>query len=48
MLREINKKIFSVDGLRIRQFDGIQEEMIEIAECRSQTAVEKFFGTKKY
>ena len=32
-----------LDGLRVRQFDDIQDEISEIVHCRSEIAEESFW-----
>ena len=36
-----------LDGLRVRQFDDIQDEICEMVDCRSEMKEGKFLGVKK-
>ena len=35
-----------LDVLRVRRLDAIQEEIVEMADCNAETAVEKSLGEK--
>ena len=35
-----------LDGLRVRQFDDIQDEIGEMVDCRSEMAERNFFRSK--
>ena len=35
-----------LDGLRVRQFDDIQDEISKIVDCRSEMTEGKFLGVK--
>ena len=41
-MREANEMKFSLDGLRVRQFDDIQDEKSEMVDCRSEMTDGKF------
>ena len=36
-----------LDGLRVRQFDGIQDEISEMVDCRSEMTEGKFLGVNE-
>ena len=36
-----------LDGLRVRKFDDIQDEISEMVDCRSEMTEEKFLGVNK-
>ena len=36
-----------IDGLRVRQFDDIQEEISEMVDCRSEMTEGKFLGVNE-
>ena len=47
MLREANEKKFSLDGLRVRQFDDIQDKISEMVDSRSEMTEGKFLGVNE-
>ena len=47
MLREANEKKSVLDGLRVRQFDDIQDEISEMVDCRSELTEGKFLGVNE-
>ena len=36
-----------LDGLRVRQFDDIQDEISEMVDCRSEMTEETFLGVNE-
>ena len=36
----------NIDELRVRRLDVIQEEIVEMVDCNSETAIEKSSGEK--
>ena len=46
-MREANEKKFSLDGLRVRKFDDIQDEISEMVDCRSEMTEGKFLGVNE-
>ena len=41
------KKISVLDGLRVKQFDDIQDEISEMVDCRSEMTKGKFLGVNE-
>ena len=44
MFAEGGRKNSVLDGLRVRQFDVIEDEISETVDCKSQMTEEKFLG----
>ena len=46
-MRKANEKKFILDGLRVRLFDDIQDEVSEMVDCRSEMRDGKFLGVNE-
>ena len=46
-MREANEKKLDLDGLRVRHFDNIQDEISDVVDCRSQMTEGEFLGVNE-